>query len=69
MLVANRWQACPGRFFATNVLKATLSRLLLEYDFKLPDGKDRPVNNFNHLFSLIYDTTATLEFRKKGKQG
>ncbi|KAF4546137.1 Cytochrome p450 monooxygenase [Lasiodiplodia theobromae] len=61
--------ACPGRFFATNVLKATLSRLLLEYDFKLPDGKDRPVNNFNHLFSLIYDTTATLEFRKKGKQG
>ncbi|KAH9874985.1 hypothetical protein J1614_004473 [Plenodomus biglobosus] len=30
--------ACPGRFFATNEIKMIVSRLLLEYDFKMPDG-------------------------------
>ncbi|KAJ5251401.1 hypothetical protein N7489_001811 [Penicillium chrysogenum] len=39
-------QACPGRFFAANTLKAILSRIILDYEFKFVkdlDGK-RPGN-------------------------
>lgn len=35
--------ACPGRFFASNTMKAILSRLLAEYDLVLVGGK-RPAN-------------------------
>ncbi|KAI9933238.1 hypothetical protein MW887_007711 [Aspergillus wentii] len=38
-------QACPGRFFAANTIKAIMSRLIFEYDFKFQDGMtDRPIN-------------------------
>ncbi|KAJ5981369.1 hypothetical protein N7522_013790 [Penicillium canescens] len=36
-------QACPGRFFAANTLKAIMSRIILDYDFKLA-GDERPAN-------------------------
>lgn len=36
--------ACPGRFFAANELKMILGELLLDYDFKYPEGKSRPKN-------------------------
>ncbi|OQD88229.1 hypothetical protein PENANT_c004G01923 [Penicillium antarcticum] len=36
-------QACPGRFFAANTLKAILSRIILDYDFKVV-GDGRPAN-------------------------
>lgn len=36
--------ACPGRFFAANELKMILGELLLDFDFKFPDGQTRPVN-------------------------
>ncbi|KAL7268190.1 hypothetical protein RUND412_009197 [Rhizina undulata] len=35
--------ACPGRFFATNVMKVMMSYIILNYDFKLQSGK-RPEN-------------------------
>lgn len=38
--------ACPGRFFASNEIKVILAHLLLQYDFKFPDGQGRPVRNF-----------------------
>jgi cytochrome P450 len=31
--------ACPGRFFATNEIKLVLTRLILEYDIKMPEGR------------------------------
>ncbi|KAK2606336.1 hypothetical protein QQS21_003267 [Conoideocrella luteorostrata] len=34
--------ACPGRFFADTEIKLILSHLLLDYDFKYPDGTTRP---------------------------
>ncbi|KAH8434542.1 cytochrome P450 [Aspergillus melleus] len=41
-------QACPGRFYATNTIKAILSRFLMEYDFKFErDMKRRPYNVTN----------------------
>jgi ent-kaurene oxidase len=36
--------ACPGRFFAILQMKLVLARLLLEYEFKYPDGQGRPRN-------------------------
>lgn len=37
--------ACPGRFFAAVVLKATLARFLVEYEFKFESGRTtRPKN-------------------------
>ncbi|KAJ5512218.1 hypothetical protein N7463_001770 [Penicillium fimorum] len=39
-------QACPGRFFAANTLKAILSRIILDYEFKFVKdlGGQRPAN-------------------------
>ncbi|OQE02171.1 hypothetical protein PENVUL_c040G09716 [Penicillium vulpinum] len=39
-------QACPGRFFAANTLKAILSRLIMDYEFKFVKdlGGKRPAN-------------------------
>ncbi|KAH7304696.1 putative cytochrome P450 [Stachybotrys elegans] len=36
--------SCPGRFFAANEIKLILARLLLDYEFKYPEGQGRPVN-------------------------
>ncbi|KAI0425478.1 cytochrome P450 monooxygenase [Xylaria sp. FL1042] len=36
--------ACPGRFFASNEIKMILGSLLLDYEFKFPDGQGRPEN-------------------------
>ncbi|KAL8957149.1 MAG: hypothetical protein Q9183_006136, partial [Haloplaca sp. 2 TL-2023] len=30
--------ACPGRFFASNEIKAILAHVLIHYDFKYPEG-------------------------------
>ena len=60
--------ACPGRHFAVNVLKATLSRILTRYDLQLPQGTCRPQDRFNHLFDIIPNPTAGLVFSPR-KQG
>lgn len=35
-------QACPGRYFAVAEIKLVLMRLLLDFEFRHPDGKTRP---------------------------
>ncbi|KAF2661050.1 cytochrome P450 monooxygenase-like protein [Lophiostoma macrostomum CBS 122681] len=42
--------ACPGRFFAALEIKSILVRLIMEYDWKLPDGEARPENLKAHEF-------------------
>jgi cytochrome P450 len=42
--------ACPGRFFAALEIKSILVRLIMEYDWKLPDGQGRPENLMAHEF-------------------
>jgi cytochrome P450 len=39
-------QACPGRFFASCMIKAILSRILMDYDFKFENSQTgrRPAN-------------------------
>ncbi|KAK8103052.1 cytochrome P450 monooxygenase [Apiospora sp. TS-2023a] len=39
-------QACPGRYFAVAEIKLVLMRLLLEFDFRLPPGKERPATRY-----------------------
>ncbi|OXV05891.1 hypothetical protein Egran_06343 [Elaphomyces granulatus] len=58
--------ACPGRFFATNALKVALIRILDRYDFRLPTGTRRPPAIYNHLFEMVQDRNAGLEFSVRG---
>lgn len=42
--------SCPGRFFASLEIKVILVRLLMDYEFKLKDGNERPANLRAHEF-------------------
>jgi cytochrome P450 len=60
----NGKQACPGRLFAVAEIKTVFARLLLEYDFKYPEGKGRPENlHVNEM--VVVNPTAKLMIRKK----
>ncbi|KAI1818685.1 putative cytochrome P450 [Poronia punctata] len=56
--------ACPGRFFASNEIKAIMGYLLLNYDMKFAPGQTRPK-------SLLFETQnlpdheATVLFRRR----
>lgn len=59
--------ACPGRFFAALEIKSILVRLIMEFDWKLPDGEDRPENLRAHEFifpnqeGILYMKTRSSE--------
>lgn len=42
--------SCPGRFFASLEIKVILVRLIMDFEFKFPDGKGRPQNLKAHEF-------------------
>ena len=54
----------PGRFFAANELKALLAFLVVNYDFKLAEGTERPLNLY-FAEQVVPDPTAKLLFRKR----
>ncbi|KAJ5585495.1 uncharacterized protein N7459_005295 [Penicillium hispanicum] len=56
--------ACPGRFFAANESKLLLIHMLLRYDWKLKEGKQRPKNLELGVESLT-DPTVELLFRSR----
>ncbi|KAJ5495300.1 Periodic tryptophan protein 2 [Penicillium diatomitis] len=62
-------QACPGRFFAANTIKAIVSRLIMEYDFKFEKNQVgwRPANIGigEHVFPNT-QTVVLLRRRQKG---
>lgn len=59
-------QACPGRFFAANTIKAIMSRIIMDYDLKFEERQAgrRPRNIVvgEHIFP---STNATVLFRKR----
>lgn len=57
-------QACPGRFFVANELKAMLAHALLKYDFKMANGRGRP-SNWQFWIFMVPDVTAKILFRKR----
>lgn len=56
--------ACPGRFFASNEVKVALAFILQNYDVKLKDGHQRPLN-VQQGTAVIPDPTASVMFRKR----
>ncbi|EEU40020.1 uncharacterized protein NECHADRAFT_32184 [Fusarium vanettenii 77-13-4] len=55
--------ACPGRFFAANEIKIALAHLLLEYEWRLPEGEALDVEDFG--ITPIMNQTLKMEFRKR----
>nr|UGT01520.1 P450 monooxygenase [Claviceps cyperi] len=60
--------ACPGRFMATYLIKAIVSRFLIEYDFKLQGdcASGRPPNLI-HVDKLLPNRTATILLRRRNR--
>lgn len=56
--------ACPGRFFATGMLKILLAQILCNYEFKLKGGTTRPVNWYGGIWCFP-DTSVSLLFRPR----
>lgn len=57
--------ACPGRFFAMNVVKATLVAILRRYELRLPPGEGIPPNRYNPLLVLVPPKEQKVEFRER----
>ncbi|KAF2198223.1 cytochrome P450 monooxygenase-like protein [Delitschia confertaspora ATCC 74209] len=61
-----KW-ACPGRFFASLEIKNILVRLIMDYDWKLPEGEGRPKNLTAHEF-IFPNQKATLHMKRRAKE-
>ncbi|KAJ5517867.1 Cytochrome P450 [Penicillium expansum] len=59
-------QACPGRFFAANTLKAILSRIILDYEFKfVKDLKGKRPSNLVVGEHILPNMSTEMLFRKR----
>lgn len=56
--------ACSGRFFAANEIKVIMVYLLLNYDFRFPEGQKRP-DNFTFELQNAPDPGAKVLLRKR----
>lgn len=56
--------ACPGRYYVSQEVKMLISHLLLNYEFKWPEGKSRPAN-MKQDFVTPPNAMAEMMFRKK----
>lgn len=59
-------QACPGRFFAVDVIKIVFSHILLKYDWKLPEGYKPQV--FKIGIRLLADPKVKLLMRRRQEE-
>jgi cytochrome P450 len=57
-------QACPGRHFAVGAVKILTIKLLSEYEFKLPESKERPKSFAADEYCFL-DLRAKLMVRKR----
>lgn len=60
-------RACPGRFYASALLKITLAQLLLDYNFRLPtaaSGGERPLS-FTWRNAVVPRQGVTLLVRRR----
>ncbi|KAI9836022.1 MAG: hypothetical protein M1819_001633 [Sarea resinae] len=58
--------ACPGRFFASNEIKIIMCHILLQYDWRLPEGQEPKI--LVHGFNLIADHKTKLEIRRRQEE-
>ena len=54
----------PGRFFAANEIKLMLSRILLDYDIKMPDGFSERYPNLAMGLDALPDPTKNLMLKR-----
>ena len=56
-------QACPGRFFAAHEAKVVMSRIFMDYDFRV---KNMPAQHpFSHAKGIMTDVDPRVEFEFK----
>ncbi|KAH8723043.1 cytochrome P450 [Phaeosphaeriaceae sp. PMI808] len=58
--------ACPGRLFAVTEIKVILSHLISNYDLRLSEGEERPLNS-SHDFQIMPHPEATVAFIPRRK--
>jgi gliotoxin biosynthesis cytochrome P450 monooxygenase len=58
-------QACPGRTFAASTLKITLAHLIMNYDFRLPPGGQKPKRDSMPNGSMKPDMMAQIMFKER----
>jgi cytochrome P450 len=58
--------ACPGRFFAVDVIKVLLCHMLLKYEWKLPEGYKPVVLEAG--IRLVVDPAAKLLIRRRQEE-
>jgi cytochrome P450 len=56
--------ACPGRFFATQEIKAIMAHIIMGYDVRFSEGQKRP-NSLCVETQYLPSPEATVEFRKR----
>lgn len=56
--------ACPGRFFASNVIKTVLAYYLINYDLRLKPGTDRPLP-MALVMTKAPNPSTEIEFRRR----
>ncbi|KXJ87231.1 cytochrome P450 [Microdochium bolleyi] len=59
--------SCPGRFFAANEIKLLVARILLDYDFKMPDGVTGRYKNIVQGGSISVDPRKEVMMRYVGE--
>ncbi|KAL4736669.1 cytochrome P450 [Aspergillus similis] len=59
--------ACPGRYFASLVLKMVFVKLLTEYDFQFLPGRGRPKNYLVHEFLFPWPWDKIMVKRRENK--
>lgn len=57
--------ACPGRFFASHMIKIILARILQEYDFKFEDTQSVRPQNILIGDKVVPDVYARVLFNKR----
>ncbi|KID93254.1 Cytochrome P450, partial [Metarhizium majus ARSEF 297] len=57
--------ACPGRFFASYVIKMVVVKMLTEYEFNFLPGTERPVNILIHEFLFTWPWQKMLIRRRR----
>ncbi|KXT11100.1 hypothetical protein AC579_651 [Pseudocercospora musae] len=55
---------CPGRYYATHVLKIMLAKLIERYEVRLPDGVERPKNVENWV-ALMPDAKVPVLIKRR----
>ncbi|QLI65442.1 Cytochrome P450 monooxygenase ATR2 [Metarhizium brunneum] len=61
--------ACPGRFFASSMIKMVTAKTLMQYELGLPDGVTKRCENIVYGDIIMPDVEKTIVLRKRSDGG